>query len=62
MPYFREENPNHSRPRIKDNKGPPTSRIYLDEISEEGSSLANDNEMDPSEVKGDDLLVLQPTL
>jgi hypothetical protein len=64
-PYFREENPNYSRPSIKDNRGPrgpPPSYFDLDGISEDGSSPAQDNGMDPSEVKGDDLLICSPTV
>ena len=65
-PYFREENPNYSRPSIKEfNKGspgPPTSWFDLDEISEEGWSPAKDDGIDPSEVKGDDLLIYSLTV
>ena len=65
-PYFREENPNYSRPSIKESnrgpQGPPPSYFDLDGISEDGASPAQDNGMDPSEVKGDDLLICSPTV
>ncbi|KAH8757124.1 P-loop containing nucleoside triphosphate hydrolase protein [Hyaloscypha finlandica] len=66
--YFREENPNYTRPSIKEsNRGPPPplsswTFIDLDEIDEEGPSPAKGNGMDPSEVKGDDLLICSPTV
>jgi len=65
-PYFREENPNYSRPSIKESnrgpQGPPPSYFDLDGISEDGSSPAKDDGMDPSEVQGDDLLICSPTV
>ncbi len=66
--YFREENPNYARPNIKESNGgppPPLSSWTLfdpDEIDEEGPSPAKGNGMDPSEVKGDDLLICSPTV
>jgi hypothetical protein len=64
-PYFRKENPNYSRPSIKDNRGPrgpPPSYFDLDGISEDGLSPAQDNRIDPSEVKEDDLLIYSLTV
>jgi hypothetical protein len=63
--YFREENPNYTRPSIEEsNKGSPTGwhMIDLDEDDETSSSPAKDSETDPSEVKGDDLLICSPTI
>jgi hypothetical protein len=68
--YFREENPNYSRPSIKEsNGGPPPLPSWVsldldedDEDNEEGPSTAKGNGMDPSEVKGDDLLICSPTV
>jgi hypothetical protein len=62
--YFREENPNYSRPSIKEsNKGPRGPPPWdLDEIDEEGPSPAKRDGIDPSEVKGDDLLICSPTV
>jgi hypothetical protein len=68
--YFREENPNYSRPSIKEsNGGPPLLPSWVsldldedDEDNEEGPSTAKGNGMDPSEVKGDDLLICSPTV
>jgi hypothetical protein len=61
--YFREENPNYARPSIKESdEGSGWILIDLDEVSEKSSSSAPTNGMDPSEVKGDDLLVCSPTV
>ena len=63
--YFREENPNYTRPSIKEsNGGPPPcwTIIDLDEDDEEGPSPGKGNGIDPSEVKGDDLLICSPTV
>ena len=66
--YFREENPNYTRPNIKEsNRGlpPPLSSwtfIVLDEIDEEGVSPAKSNGIDLSEVKGDNLLICSLTV
>jgi hypothetical protein len=63
--YFREENPNYTRPSIKEsNKGSPSGwdMFDLDEIAEMLSTPAKGNRMDPSEVKGDDLLICSPTI
>jgi hypothetical protein len=62
--YFREENPNYTRPSIKESKKGPGGWVIvnLDEIDEEGSSLAKGNGIDPLEVKGDDLLICSPTV
>jgi hypothetical protein len=65
MAYFREENPNYTRPSIKEsNRGPPPcwNIIDLNEDNKEGSSPAKGNGMDPSEVKRDDLLICSPTV
>jgi hypothetical protein len=62
--YFQEENPNYTRPAIKEsNRGPlPLSSwtfIGLDDSNEINKELSpvKDNGMDPLEVEGDDLLV-----
>jgi hypothetical protein len=61
--YFREENPNYARPSIKESEeGSSWIFIDLDEVSEKSSSSAKGNGMDPSEVKGDDLLICSPTV
>jgi len=66
--YFREENPNYTRPSIKEsNRGPPLllfswNFIDLDEIDKEGPSPAKGNGIDLLEVKGDDLLICSPTV
>jgi hypothetical protein len=61
--YFREENPNYARPSIKESDdGSGWIFIDLDEPSEKSSSSAKGNGIDPSEVKGDDLLICSPTL
>jgi len=63
--YFREENPNYTRPSIKESNGgalPGWVILDLDEDDEEGPSTAKGNGMDPSEVKGDDLLICSPTV
>jgi hypothetical protein len=67
--YFREENPNYTRPSIKEsNRAPPPpsgwtviNLVDFDEIDEE-FSLVKDNGTDPLEVEGDDLLICSPTL
>ena len=62
--YFREENPNYTRPSIKESdEGLPV--IDLADLAEKPSSPAESsksNGMDPSEVKGDDLLICSPTI
>lgn len=67
--YFQEENPNYTRPAIKEsNRGPPPPSswtfIGLDDGDETGKELSQvkDNGMDPSEVEGDDLLVCSLTV
>jgi hypothetical protein len=62
--YFREENPNYARPSIKESdEGSGWIYIDLDDVSEKSSSSsAKANGMDPSEVKGDDLLICSPTV
>jgi len=61
--YFREENPNYARPSIEgSDKGSTWIYIDLDEVDRELSSSAKGNGMDPSKVKGDDLLVCSPTV
>ena len=63
--YFREENPNYTRPSIKESNGGTSTGwvlIDLDELDEEEPSLAQGSGMDPSEVKGDDLLICSPTV
>lgn len=61
--YFREENPNYARPSIEgSNKGSNWIYIDLDEVDQELSSSTKANGIDPSEVKGDDLVVCSPTI
>jgi hypothetical protein len=60
MVYFREENPNYTRPSIKEPDKGPGYIIDLDEISEKLLSPAKNskiNRIDPLEVKGDDLFI-----
>jgi hypothetical protein len=59
--YFREENPNYTRPTIKESN----KRWFVIDLNEEGLSLAKSsksNRMEPSEVEGDDLLICSPTV
>jgi len=62
-PYFREENPNYTRPSIKESdEGRPGYYIIdFDEVAEK-LSPAKGPGMDPLEVKGDDLLICSPTV
>ena len=61
--YFREENPNYARPSIEgSNKGSNWIYIDLDEVDQELSSSTKANGIDPSEVKGDDLVICSPTI
>ncbi|KAH8586146.1 P-loop containing nucleoside triphosphate hydrolase protein, partial [Bisporella sp. PMI_857] len=60
--YFREKNPNYTRPSIKESdEDSGWIIINLDEASDKSSSLAKANGIDPSEVKRDDLLICSPT-
>ena len=62
--YFREENPNYTRPSIKESNGGTSTGwvvIDFDELDERQPSPAQGGGMDPSEVKGDDLLICSPT-
>lgn len=62
-PYFREENPNYARPSVKESdKGDGLFIIGDDTSSAKPSSVVESNGMDPSEVKGDDLLICSPTV
>jgi len=64
-PYFREENPNYTRPSIKEtDKDSSTSWIVydLDEVAGKESSSTKDKGIDPLEVKGDDLLICSLTV
>jgi hypothetical protein len=60
--YFREENPNYIRPSIKESDADSSVWIFmdLDEVTEKSSSSGKGRGMDPSEVKGDDLLICSP--
>jgi hypothetical protein len=68
--YFREANPNYARPSINDpdRAGPPappgvTWVVFGPEDTRNRSSdSVRSNGMDPSEVKGDDLLICSPTV
>ena len=62
--YFREENPNYARPSIKNSdKGSPPGWHVIDfDDAEEVSAPAKNNGMDPSEVRGDDLLICSATV
>ncbi|KAH8772429.1 hypothetical protein F5882DRAFT_505893 [Hyaloscypha sp. PMI_1271] len=63
--YFREENPNYTRPSIKESNRralPGWVILDLDKDNEEGPSPAKGNGIDPLEVKGDDLLICSPTV
>jgi hypothetical protein len=60
--YFREENPNYTRPSIKEsNKNLSLICYDPDEVNKKLSS-AKGSGMDPSEVRGDDLLICSPTV
>ena len=63
--YFREENPNYERPSIKESDESSSDSGWTllgsDESSEKSASVKS-NGMDPSEVKGDDLLICSPTV
>jgi hypothetical protein len=68
--YFREANPNYARPSINDpdragGPAPPgvTWVVFEPEDTRNRSSdSVRSNGMDPSEVKGDDLLICSPTV
>ncbi|KAH8586089.1 P-loop containing nucleoside triphosphate hydrolase protein, partial [Bisporella sp. PMI_857] len=61
--YFREKNPNYTRPSIKESdEDSGWIIINFDEASNKSSSSAKANGIDPSEVKGDDLLICSPTV
>jgi hypothetical protein len=60
MVYFREKNPNYTRPSIKEPDKGPGYIIDLDKISEKLLSPAKSsksNGIDPSEVKGNNLFI-----
>lgn len=63
--YFREENPNYTRPSIKESNGCRQTGwviLGLDEIDEEEPSPAKGDGRHLLEVKGDDLLICSPTV
>ena len=61
--YFREEHPNYARPSIKESDdGLDWIYFDLDEVTEKLPSSAKGNGIDPSKVKGDDLLMCSPTV
>jgi len=62
--YFREANPNYARPSINEPDPPGISWVtFAPEDSRKGSSdSVRSNGMDPSEVRGDDLLICSPTV
>jgi hypothetical protein len=65
MVYFREENPNYTRPSIKEPDKRPGCIIDLNKISKKLLFLAKSNKsnrIDPLEVKGDDLLICSLTI
>jgi hypothetical protein len=70
MAYFREKNPNYSRPSIKEsNRGLLllSSWISLDlnknnKDNKEGLSITKGNRIDLLEVKRNDLLICSPTV
>jgi hypothetical protein len=62
---FEKKNPNYTRPSLKEsNKGSPSGwdEFDLDEITAMLSTPAKGNRMDPSQVKGDGLLICSPTI
>jgi hypothetical protein len=65
--YFREANPNYAKASIKDSERERSSNngwyVFGDEDdSEKSSDSVKSNGMEPSEVKGDDLLICSPTV
>ncbi|CZS92550.1 uncharacterized protein RAG0_03160 [Rhynchosporium agropyri] len=62
--YFREENPNYARPSIKTSvkSSPAGWHVIGFDNPEEVSASAKDKGMDPSEVRGDDLLICSATV
>jgi hypothetical protein len=65
--YFREANPNYAKARINESEKESSSGngwiIFGDEDdSEKASDSVKTNGMEPSEVKGDDLLICSPTV
>lgn len=63
--YFREENPNYTRPNIKEsNESSSNCWHYIDlgEVAEKASFPTKGKGMDPSKVEGNDLLIYSPTV
>lgn len=62
--YFQEENPNYSRPSIKESKKDLNSQIVIDfnEVTKKLTSPAKGNGIDPLEVKRDNLLTYSLTV
>ncbi|KAH8759552.1 hypothetical protein F5882DRAFT_453760 [Hyaloscypha sp. PMI_1271] len=65
--YFREANPNYARASIeesdKESSSPPGWTILgSDDDSETSSDVVKSNGMEPSDVKGDELLICSPTV
>ncbi|CZR66033.1 uncharacterized protein PAC_15933 [Phialocephala subalpina] len=65
--YFREANPNYAKPSIDEHNKESSSNhgwLYLggDDDSEKSSDSVKSNGMEPSDVKGDDLLICSPTV
>jgi hypothetical protein len=64
--YFREANPNYARVSIEESdesSSPPGWNIFgSGDDSEESSDAVKSNGMEPSDVKGDDILICSPTV
>ena len=61
--YFREESPNYARPSIKQSDQGSSGWLVIDlDEAEEVLASAKNNGIDPSEVRGDDLLICSPTV
>jgi hypothetical protein len=65
--YFREANPNYARASIEESDSESSSLpgwtiLGSDDDSEESPNAVKSNGMEPSDVKGDDILICSPTV
>jgi hypothetical protein len=64
--YFGEANPNYTRASINDDKSSPPGISWVifgpEDSRKRSSDSVKSNGLEPSEVKGDDLLICSPTV